>query len=99
MVTLMRIEVCTKIVGYGDDTPDQDVLGRTIEGLWNFGIEKSLSVESSELFCRNLEDKNAENNADNRGLACKVPEGSKDFTGHLCEESIMSGQLELMHKL
>lgn len=37
------------------------VLGKTVGGLWNSGLEKSLSVvSSSSLFCRRLED-NAEN--------------------------------------
>ena len=47
-------------------------LRRIVEGLWDFGLEKPLS----ELFCGNLEGDSVESKAENRGLACDIPEGS-----------------------
>lgn len=65
-----KTEIGTRIVGYCDDRPGLVVSGWIVEGLWDFGLEKSLNVESSVgwLFCRGLGDKNVENSADNGGL-------------------------------
>ena len=42
-----------------------------MEGLWNFGLEKPFKA-----FCRSMGDKNVGGNADDKGLACEVSEGS-----------------------
>jgi hypothetical protein len=31
--------------------------------------------------------------------ACEVSEGNKDLLGHLCEDAVVSGQLELKYLL
>lgn len=42
-VTLTKTEIGIKITEYCYDRPDY-VLGRFVEGHWNLGLEKSLSV-------------------------------------------------------
>ena len=49
-------------MGYCCDKPDYVILGKTVERLWNVGLEKPLSVES-EPFCGSLGDKNVESRA------------------------------------
>ena len=51
--------------------------------------------ELRELFCRSLEDKNVESQAEDGRLACDVSEGSQDSTRPLCEDPVVSGQPEL----
>lgn len=51
--------------------------GKNLE-IW---LEKSIALpKSAELFYGNLEDKNAESNADEGGLVCEVPESSHRVT-------------------
>lgn len=38
------------------------------------------------MLCKNVEDNNSESNADDRGLACGVLEGSKDSSGAIYVE-------------
>lgn len=49
-----------------------------MEAFETFELKKALNAYCSELFWESLED-NAENYADNRGLACKVSEGNQDY--------------------
>lgn len=51
---------------------------KTVDCLWNFRLEKVLSVES--LVSHSVGDKNIKRNADSRQLAYEVSEGSKDST-------------------
>lgn len=57
------------------DRPDH-VLRRIVKGLWNFELEKSLSVQSLIIYCRNLDD-NAGSSANNGGLSSKVSKEAK----------------------
>lgn len=41
----------TRVGEYCCDRSDHVVLGRTVEGLWDFGLEKHLRVESSVSSC------------------------------------------------
>lgn len=52
-----------------------------------------------KLFCRSFGDNNVEKVADEGGLACEVSERSKSLLGHLCEETMVSGQLEMKNQL
>lgn len=71
------------------------ILGRTVEGL-----RKAIEYrELSNLFCRSLEDKNIESSADSRSLAHNISEGSKPLLRHLCDGSVVSGQLGLKNQL
>lgn len=54
--------------------PGRVVWGKIVKGLWNFMQEKPLSSTLDEFFCRSLEDKHVEGNADNRGQASEVSE-------------------------
>ena len=64
------------------------------------GLEKAIEcLKLDELFCGNSEDRNVESYTDNAGLAGKASEGSKDSTGPLCEESVVSSQKEIKHQL
>ena len=60
-----------------------------LEGPGNFGLEKPLSTQCDILW--HLENKITEDTADD--------EGSKDSTGHLCEETVRFGQQKLETQL
>lgn len=76
IVTLLRTEVGTRILGYRCDRPDHVAFGRIVDRLWNYGLGKQLRV----LFCRSLQYENVESSADDGGLTCEISEGSKDST-------------------
>lgn len=64
------------------DRPDDGAIGencgRVLEPCAGKAVEFS---EIRRMFCGILEDKNAESNVDNGGLACKLQGGSKDSIG------------------
>lgn len=60
-----------------------------MEGFWNLGLEKPLSVELSELFCRSLEGKNVESNADVKAWLVKFQREAKMI---VCERYVVFGQ-------
>ena len=47
ILTLSTVEMGLKIKGYCCNRTDHINLGKIMEELWNFGLEKSLSVQSS----------------------------------------------------
>lgn len=71
-----------------------------MEGLWDFGLEKLLSAESS-VGCPagawTVRMWRAGQTTE-ACLACDVSEGHKDSTHSLCEKSVVSGQLELNYE-
>jgi hypothetical protein len=54
-------------------------------------------LKFGELFCRYMEDKNVESSVVDGSLAYQRE--AKSFPGHLCEESVVSGQLGLKNHL
>ena len=46
-----------------------------MEGLWNLGQEKPLSIETLMVFCKSFKDKNIESSTDNGDLAYEISEG------------------------
>jgi hypothetical protein len=64
------------------------VFGRILEGLWNFGLGKSLNIESNGLFCGSLEDKNVEKIIGDGGLLSEVSEGSKRLYCAICVKNL-----------
>ena len=51
------------------------------------------------LFCRQKEDKNVESPADEEAWLVTFHREAKMLQGHLCEKSVVSGQLELKNWL
>ena len=47
-----------------------------MEVFWNVGVEKPLSIQILVSFYGSLEYETVESNADDKGLACEVSEGS-----------------------
>lgn len=67
-------------MGYCYYRPDHVVLGWIAEVLWNFGLEKSWSAESSVRESASFENNNVKNSADDVDLTCEVYKESKDST-------------------
>ena len=93
-------EIGTRIMGYCCDRPEHIVFGRIVVRSLELWATKALEcLELSGLFFRGSEDENVKSNADNGGLACEILEEVQTLPGLLCEESVVSGQLELKNQL
>lgn len=60
--------------------PWLSISGKIVQRVWNFGLEKPANVQNLMSHCWILDDKNAENNAEDVGLACENSEGIVEGT-------------------
>lgn len=65
-------------IGSCFDGPNNLIAGEDCERVWNLGLKKLLSIQSLMSSCGNLENRSAERNANNGGLAYEVSNGSKN---------------------
>ena len=69
-------------------------MGRIVEGLWNFGLQKPLVLRAQRAVLLALKDKNAESGADVGGLVCDVSEKQRHYLA-ICMKNLRCIQLEL----
>lgn len=93
-VLMAEWEVVTRFTKYYHDRHDYvfffDLyiyIYKIERSFWNFGFGNPLIVLSLMGCCRNLEN-NAENSAEDRGLACDVSAGNRLCQSHSCDSEV-----------